>query len=76
MAGGATRAAAGLGAGCLTGLVASGCPSVGVQRHYLTDPGHFYASGVGALVPTATDAASTEAPKSAAKPAPKRASAQ
>ena len=48
-----TDVRAGLSAGFLTCLVTSGCHSVAMQDHYRTDPVHFYASGVGDLVPVA-----------------------
>jgi hypothetical protein len=46
-----TDVRAGLSAGLLTCLVTSGCHSIECQQHYLTDPMHHYATGVGALVP-------------------------
>jgi len=46
-----TDVRAGLSSGFSTCLVTSGCHSLGLQQHYLTDPVHFHAPGVGALVP-------------------------
>jgi hypothetical protein len=48
-----TDVRAGLSAGFLTCLVTSGCHSIECQQHYLMDPMHHYAPGVGALVPSA-----------------------
>ena len=49
-----TDVRAGLSAGLRTCLVTSGCHTMGLQQHYMTDPVHFHAAGVGALVPSAT----------------------
>ena len=49
-----TDVRAGLSAGFLTCLVNSGCHSIDCQQFYRTDPVHFHAADVGALVPHST----------------------
>ena len=52
-----TDVRAGLSAGFRTCLVLTGCHNLDCQRFYRTDPADFYATSVGALIPSTAEMA-------------------